>query len=110
MEQTPDVQAASSPATAQPSAPAESFTIPKRDTPDYAAWRKSGELPKADSAPAKETSAPAADAGDNNAPALEAGKTPQERRPRSNAESRLNELLADLKEADTGVAYSNGIT
>lgn len=65
------------------------------DGPERQEWLKSGTLPapKADSAPAKETSdAPKGE----SAPASEAGK---DQKPRDNAETRLKELLADLKQA-----------
>ena len=59
-------------------------------------WRMTGELPeKADSAPAKEKDS-ATDKVET-APASEAG--PQEKPKRDNAETRLKELLADLKTA-----------
>jgi hypothetical protein len=72
----------------------------------YSEWRKTGQLPAAKQDSSKEastpsdTSAAADDAAGNTAPASEAGTEKQERtkQPR-NAETRLNELLADLKKA-----------
>jgi len=89
--QTPDVQVESSPAMEVP-----------RDGEAYAKWRMTGELPespakpKAASTPAKET--PAGEQPEKSAPASEAGVTQEKRR--SNAQSRLDEILADLKTAD----------
>lgn len=73
------------------------MSIPK-DPAAYAEWRKTGNLPSAESAPAKEKSAEAKAEG-KSAPAPEAGKPQQEKKPRSNAESRLEEILGDLRTA-----------
>jgi hypothetical protein len=54
-------------------------------------------LPSAESAPAKESSD--GDKPEKTAPAPEAGKPQQEKKPRSNAESRLEEILSDLRTA-----------
>jgi hypothetical protein len=54
-------------------------------------------LPSAESAPAKESSD--GDKPEKSAPAPEAGKPQQEKKPRSNAESRLEEILSDLRTA-----------
>jgi chemotaxis protein histidine kinase CheA len=98
----PDVEA---PAESSPAAPAPSSTESKpaaeplsvpRDPKDYAEWRKTGNLPSAESAPAKESSD--GEKPEKPAPAPEAGKPPQEKK-RSNAESRLEELLSDLRTA-----------
>lgn len=81
-----------------------------RDPAAYQKWRQTGELPtapktapaertpKADSAPAKDSSAAADEGAENDAPASEAG-TQQEPRKRSTAETRLKDLLEDLKNA-----------
>ena len=68
------------------------------DTPqEYAEWRMTGKTkPKAESAPAKDSAPPKGD--EKGAPASEAGTHRQEPR-RSNAETRLQEVLADLKRA-----------
>jgi hypothetical protein len=100
----PDVEtppAESSPAAPEPSTEskpsAEPGSIPT-DPKGYAEWRKTGNLPSAESAPAKEKSAEAK-AEEKSAPAPEAGKPQQEKKPRSNAESRLEEILSDLRTA-----------
>ena len=62
-------------------------------------WRKTGNWPERKAAePAKEAPAASKESSES-APAPEAGKQPQEARPRqrSNAETRLTELLNDLK-------------
>jgi len=66
-------------------------------TEQRSAWRLTGKLPEQ---PSKEESAPSASEVEKteSAPAPEAGK-PQERPKRDNAETRLKELLADLKQA-----------
>jgi hypothetical protein len=63
--------------------------------PEYLEWRKTGKLPSAESAPAKESDG---EKPEKPAPAPEAGKPPQEKK-RSNAESRLEEILSDLRTA-----------
>jgi hypothetical protein len=80
------------------SSPATEVAVPT-NSGAYAKWRMTGELPKSEaSAPSKETSG-AGEEPAASAPASEAGKTQQEKKPRSSAETRLNELLADLKTA-----------
>ena len=81
-----------------------------RDPQAYQKWRQTGETPaapkttpvtrtpKADPAPAKESSEAPVDGAENDAPASEAG-TQQEPKKRSNAETRLKDLLDDLKRA-----------
>jgi len=78
--------------TETPTPPPEVPTKPA----EYMEWRKTGKLPSAESAPAKEPSD--GDKPEKPAPAPEAGK-PQQEKKRSNAESRLEELLADLRTA-----------
>lgn len=92
---TQDVHAESSPA----------FEVP-RDGKAYAEWRLTGKLPESKPAQSKEASTPSSSEsgekpGEKAAPASEAGKHNQEKggKPRSNAETRLNELLEDLKRA-----------
>jgi hypothetical protein len=82
-----------------------------QDKAAYAEWRKTGKLPaekpKEGSAPSQNSSdAPAGDgAGAESETASEAGTNKQERgradggKPRGTAETRLNEILADLKRA-----------
>ncbi len=70
---------------------------------DYAEWRMSGKLPDPPAAaPKSEQSASSkkssADESAESASAPEA-ENHQERKPRSNAETRLNEILGDLKKA-----------
>src|SRR6187455_476367 len=90
-----DVPVDSSP---QPAVAEPTPTTPEIPTggADYLEWRKTGKLPSAESAPAKES---AGDKPDKSAPAPEAGRPQQERKPRSNAESRLEEILTDLRTA-----------
>ena len=85
------------PAESSP-APQAAPVMPKPGTSEYAQWRMTGDIPepKADPAPAKEPPAKAK-AEEKPAPASEPGDK-QERRPK-NADSRLNELLDDLREA-----------
>ena len=93
MTPTIDAPAESSPAVEQ------EISIPKSGTAEYAEWRSTGKVPepKAASTPAKETPAKGADApAEKTAPASEPGDK-QERR--KTADSRLNELLDDLREA-----------
>lgn len=100
------------PESSSAQAPPPSFEIPKEPAA-YAEWRKTGKLeaPKpAESAPAKKNSDPAgqrtseANSSEADGPAgesgsaSEAGKPTQEKK-RSTAETRLNDLLADLKRA-----------
>lgn len=76
------------------------FQIPT-ERAAYDKWRATGEIPEsqpAESTPAKETSAEGEQPEGKGAPASEAGKQKQEPK-RSTAETRLNELLADLKTA-----------
>lgn len=90
-----------SPATAAPAAP----EVPT-GAAEYTNWRMTGKLPETPGAEAKpktEAAAPskkssAAPDAETHAPAPEAEST-QERKPRDNAATRLNELLADLKRA-----------
>ena len=99
----PDVEAPvaeSSPAAPPPSTESKPTTEPASvptDPKDYLEWRKTGKLPSAESAPAKESSD--GDKPEKSAPAPEAGKPQQEKKPRSNAESRLEEILSDLRTA-----------
>lgn len=90
METTQTAPAESSPAQA---------VVPKPGTTEYADWRINGTVPKpkAASAPAKETPAEGEKPEAKVAPGSESGKEKQERR--SNADTRLNELLDDLREA-----------
>jgi hypothetical protein len=100
-----DASAAPSPAQPEPQQqPAAVPDIP-RDPAAYKKWRETGEIkepkPKgAESAPAKE-SAKGEEPEDKVAPAPEAGTETQEKpKPqRSDAATRLNELLADIKRA-----------
>lgn len=90
------------------SSPTETFVAPS-DPGQYAEWRQTGKTPEPKSAaaesttpkeapaPSKESSAASQDAG-KGAPASEAGSHKQEPK-RGNAETRLNEILADLKTA-----------
>lgn len=88
------------------SSPAEhqTFEVP-RGGQEYANWRMTGKLPekpkKAESAPAKESSA--AEQVEKDAPVSETGKESQDKpkvQPkRDTAETRLQELLADLRTA-----------
>lgn len=89
--------------------PAESSpAVVPTDPEAYARWRQTGELsapgkPKEDSTPSHDPSAAAEEAARNTAPASEAGPSKQEppraAKPRSDAASRLTELLEDLKNA-----------
>jgi len=90
---------------AESSPAATAFEIPT-DSEGYSNWRMTGEVPANKPKAAKEStpsaeSAPASadDKSGKAAPASEAGKHTQEAKPRNNAETRLNELLADLKKA-----------
>lgn len=87
-----DAPAASSPAT-------PTFEVPTGDA--YAEWRQTGKIPAAKPAPPAAQPKPEKSASPNSekpAPAPEAGNN-QERKQRSNAETRLNELLDSLKDA-----------
>ena len=85
----PDVTAAPSPAPAIPESGAA-----------YDKWRQTGELPSAESAPAREESAEGDEPEGKHAPAPEAGKPKEpQAKLRGNAETRLQELLADLRQA-----------
>jgi hypothetical protein len=112
----PDVaipSAESSPASpSTPAAAAQTGDTPAplkvpQDKAAYAEWRKTGKLPtdkpKEGSAPSSSSSdAPAGDgAGAESETASEAGTNKQERgaKPRGTAETRLNEILGDLKRA-----------
>jgi len=87
-------------------APAESSTatavleVPT-DSKEYGEWRVTGKLPERKAAPPAKSEpkpeAPAASTSEKAAPASEAGN--RQERKRSNAETRLNELLDDLKRA-----------
>ena len=102
MTPTIDAPAESSPA---PAAPVERYT-PTIEVPQQeearAEWLKTGHLPetkpKADPAPAKESSAEGDKPEGKSAPAPEAGNK-QEQPKRSNADTRLTALLDDLREA-----------
>jgi hypothetical protein len=96
-----DVQPAES-STAQT---AESFEIPAKGEA-YNEWRLTGKAPeakqpKAASTPAKETPADGGKTPEGKtAPASETGKTQEHKdKPKSTAQTRLDELLADLKTA-----------
>lgn len=86
-------------AESSPAAQEVNTAIPT-DPQEYADWRMTGKVQpaksKAASTPAKET--PASDDSDGTAPASEPGSRTQER-PRNNADTRLQEVLADLKRA-----------
>jgi hypothetical protein len=86
-----------SPSESSASPGAESFEVPK-DPAARLEWRKTGKLPEKNNTPKKEASAPSTNS-ETNAPASEAGSDLQERKQRSNAETRLTELLGDLKRA-----------
>lgn len=102
--------AASSPATPEP---APAIDLASLSPEDRQTWRETGELPKADSTPVKDSSeaaskgeaakgedAPPEEKAETTAPASEAEKSTQEQpHKRGNAESRLQEILADLKKA-----------
>jgi hypothetical protein len=92
---------------ATPAAQPTSFEIPQPHSEEYASWRKTGKLPepkpeqksKEASTPSteKKSSEPSGSDGES-VPASEAGNEKQEKK-RSTAESRLNELLSDLRKA-----------
>jgi hypothetical protein len=97
------------PDVATPVAESSPATIaPPKDPEHYAAWRQTGKLPEPPAAkPNSEASAAsqknsdaAGDSGESDT-ASEAVTNKQEQRakPRGNAETRLNDLLADLKRA-----------
>jgi hypothetical protein len=93
MERTQDVNANSSPAIEVP-----------RDAEGYAAWRQTGKLPEKSEEAATsndDTSGAGDDASAKAAPASEAGNRTQDKsqKPRSTADTRLNEILADLRRA-----------
>ena len=105
--------AAPSPAPAAPAAP-QHADAPDSSSPsiptggkDYAKWRMTGELPEKKQPSKREASTPsnessdssADDAGENSAPASETGTNTQERKQPGKAESRLNEILEDLRRA-----------
>lgn len=92
--------AESSPAAEAPQT--QTFEVP-RDPAAYNQWRKTGEIPE--SKPKREAPAPSKKES-SAAPEKEAGtsaaseaETQQERKPRSDAASRLDEILADLRRA-----------
>jgi len=95
------------PAVAEPSPATEApaaIEVP-RERAAYDNWRKTGEMPGSKPAAAKEPKASTAkessgapENGAKTSPASEAEST-QETKPRSNAETRLNEVLADLRRA-----------
>jgi hypothetical protein len=84
-----------------------SFELPKSSGPEYVEWRKTGKLPEKpkQEPPKKEAPAASKESSDEGtqasgeAPASEPGNQQQERKPKSNAETRLNELLNDLRRA-----------
>ena len=88
---------------------APSSPVIPTDSEGYAKWRMTGEVPEAKSSkPANggdaDTSETNSDSGDKkpgqkSAPAPEAGKDKQETKPRSTAQTRLDEILSDLKTA-----------
>ena len=74
---------------AEPAPAPEMQVAPNPDSPEYANWRVTGQIPDPPKAePRPEKTAPVSETGDRQ----------QERRP-SKAEARLNELLQDLKRA-----------
>jgi hypothetical protein len=76
------------------------LAVPK-DAAGYAKWRADGPsslAAKPDEGSAPQDKSAAASAAEKHAPASEAGKGKQEK-PRSNAETRLNEILDDLRHA-----------
>jgi hypothetical protein len=91
-------------AESSPAAEAPVTVEVPRDAAAYTNWRMTGELPASKpeaeakpKAPAKKESSEAPREGaENHAPASEAGST-QEKKTRSNADTRLNEILADLR-------------
>lgn len=109
MEQTADVHADPSPApdVHAASSPAAAVEVPK-DPQAYQEWRRTGKLPAAKEPagkPKEDSTTSQAAEGDKpkekTAPASAAGKEqePKPPKPRSNAETRLNEILEDLKRA-----------
>jgi hypothetical protein len=89
-------------AVAEPSPAEPVLSVPKSPS-EYASWRQTGKLPekpKADPAPAKESSAAGEKPAEKAAPASEAGTHQEKNKPaRDNAATRLNELLDDLRRA-----------
>jgi len=89
------------PKTAESSSAGTPITVP-REAEAYAEWRQTGKLPaRAPAQPEAKESAPSEKSESDTAPAAERGGQQQEKkaRPRSNAETRLQELLEDLKRA-----------
>ena len=108
MSPIPTNNADSSPAPETPATATPETAVAPRDPQQYAEWRTTGKVPAAapkankpkseEPATSKDSSAP--EKGEKGAPAPEAGNnSKQEQRPRDNAESRLRELLNDLKTA-----------
>jgi hypothetical protein len=94
---TPTPAAESSPANPH-------FTVEAPQGDARAEWLKTGAVPEdkpktEESASSKEHSAEGQKPEEKGAPASEAGKEKQETRGRSNAETRLNEVLEDLRRA-----------
>lgn len=97
--------------SAAESSSAATMEVPAANSPAYAEWRQTGKLPEPkpneESTPSQDSSAAGEESqAENTAPAPEAGKEKQEtqqqapkQKPRSNAETRLTELLEDLKRA-----------
>lgn len=84
--ETPAPPAADTPAT---------FEVPAAGTPEYAEWRQTGKAPeKTPAASAKE-----ATPSSKNTPTSDTGKTSREQPKKSKAAERLDEVLADLKNA-----------
>jgi hypothetical protein len=73
-------------------------SVAPQDPAAYAAWRFKGRAPEPKTADPASASASGDEPGDNTAPAPEAGTHKQEPK-RSTAETRLQEVLADLKRA-----------
>jgi len=86
------------------STPAPTTLLAPTDPQEYATWRSTGKLPEPKEGKPKEASTPSPESSSGSpeekiAPAPEAGKTKQEPRSRSDAETRLAEVLADLSKA-----------
>jgi hypothetical protein len=95
----------STPAAAPSPAASETATaMPPSGNAEYANWRMTGKVPEAKpksdaSAASTKESSGAGDKPAESAPASEAGKATQEKKPRSTAETRLEEILSDLRTA-----------
>jgi hypothetical protein len=87
-------------------APSAPVVIPKEGSKEYSEWRMTGKLPDAKGKPVKDATENTSDSESDDkseqksAPASEAGKDTQEKtKSRSTAQTRLEEILADLKHA-----------